>query len=158
MDQKTYEQATTKLSKEHLELLSKKALLFGDRAWEAHKDAISLIDHKNDAVEGELALDGLLANLNLWIVALEELANAAKKVSKGADKALHTRGRDVDDEEDGEAVGPDAGGDPKHIPPVEVTSGEQRGKRGHPHRREFAGHANRSRRKRCSQRASKGRW
>jgi hypothetical protein len=105
MDQKKYEKAITALIKAKLGSSLRGIMDEAEIAWSLQREAISLIDYKNDAVQGEEKLEELIDSLNIWIIRLEVLENDAKKVAKRAHQAIHARGRDVEPEEDSQGYG-----------------------------------------------------
>jgi hypothetical protein len=102
MNKKKYDKAVSTLTKLKLERSLSDIMDDAEVAWALQRELISLIDYKDDAVQGELKLEELIDALNLWIIRLEVLEDAAKEVAKRSHKAIHERGRDDELEEDGE--------------------------------------------------------
>jgi hypothetical protein len=107
MNQKNYEKVISTFAKAKLGGSLKGVMDNADDAWKSARDAISLIDYKNDAVKGEQALEETLDALNLWLIRLEIIENGSKEIAKRAHQAIHARGRDTRLEEDSEGYGDD---------------------------------------------------
>lgn len=101
MDRDAYKRVMADLSKAKLGVAVADVMDVAEQAWKAQRDAIRLIDHKSEEVEGERQLRFLLEDLNDWIESLERVADGAKKVAKRANQALHAGGSHFRDEEDG---------------------------------------------------------
>lgn len=102
MNKKKYDKAVSTLMKLKLDGSLKGIMKDAELAWKLQRELISLIDYKDDAIQGELRLEELIDALNLWIIRLEVLEDAAKEVAKRAHQAVHERGRDDELEEDGQ--------------------------------------------------------
>ena len=102
MNRKKYEQTISLLTKAKLANAFKGVMGNAEKSWSAQRDAISLIDHKNDEVKGEAKLEELISSLNLWIISLEVLSHGAQKIAKRAHQAVHERGPHEPVEEDGD--------------------------------------------------------
>lgn len=108
MDRKRYDKAISELDKANLgKFLDDDVMPHAEDAWKEQEQSIRSIDLKNDEIEGETSLDNLADALNLWIISLEVLSDAAKKVAKRAHQAVHTGGSHEDFEENGERYGND---------------------------------------------------
>jgi hypothetical protein len=102
IDWRKYDKALTELLRAKMHEAYRDTMREADIAWKSHLKAVKLIDLKNDGVKGETELLRFREALENWIVELELMANASKKITNWASKAVHTGGRDVEVEEDGE--------------------------------------------------------
>jgi hypothetical protein len=107
MNQKKYEKVISTFAKAKLGGSLKGVMDNAEDAWSSARDAISLIDYKNDAVEGEQSLEELLDALHMWMIRLEIIEHGSKEIAKRAHQAVHQRGSDTQLEEDGEGYGDD---------------------------------------------------
>lgn len=102
MNQKKYDKAISTFMKAKMGISLKSILKDAETAWQIQRELISLIDYKDNAVQGELKLEELIEALNMWILRLEVLEHDTKEVAKRAHQAIHERGRHVELEEDSE--------------------------------------------------------
>ena len=109
MDKRQYEQVIVEIAKAKLAKSVKGLMGEAEDAWQAQRQAIRLIDWKNDEVKGEKKLKELQLSINKWIVALEVLVYDAQKIARRANQALHTGGSDPQPEEDSQGLGDDSG-------------------------------------------------
>lgn len=122
MNRQKYQRTVAMLAKAKLGKTVKSVLNNAEEAWQAQRQAISLIDFKNDEVKGERQLKELENSLGLWIISLEVLEHAAKEVAKRAHQSVHSGGGHGVVEEDGQGVVPDeAGGQGAGQPGIEPS-------------------------------------
>lgn len=144
MDKKKYEHVIALLTKAKLGNSLRGILGEAEDAWKAQRQAISLIDLKNDAVKGEKRLKELQIALNAWIIKLEIFAHGSQKIAKGAHKALHTSGYYFKPETDSQGHGTDEVGGKDAEPGDKGQANNRTGSGRRPRRHRASGHADKS--------------
>jgi hypothetical protein len=79
------------LKKAKLNSAYKSIVTTAELAWSSNTRAKKLIDLKNDEIEGEFELLILQDSLNQWITQMEDLRNAAEKITKRFSDTLYER-------------------------------------------------------------------
>ena len=107
MNEKKQEDAVKTLFKFKQGKAVENVLSDAEEAWKFNREAIRLIDLKNDEVQGEDRLEKLVDALGFWKISLEVLLDGSQKVAKRAHQALHSRGGHKTPEGHGEEYSPD---------------------------------------------------